>query len=171
MASGCTLSKDDARLRDAPSLGPKIDEMVRAIGTRTKVAGMLGITVQQLRRLIAGTSRPSMRTLLKLTELSGRGLDWVIEGDSQAQVALKTAKAQTVGWAQLGTRVFERLRRAHVDVLGAEPEATRLHEVAGTVVALVFGAREGDGDVELAELAADIYSGGLNAGAATGRKR
>jgi hypothetical protein len=64
------------RSLDVRSLAAQIDRLATKIGTRTEAARRAGITVQQLRRLIVGTSTPRVTTLLRLAEAAGERLDW-----------------------------------------------------------------------------------------------
>jgi phage repressor protein C with HTH and peptisase S24 domain len=68
----------------SPSLAPEVGLRVKAaaekIGTRVDAASAGGISDDQLRRIIDGTSQPTFQTIAKLSKASGISMEWIAFG-------------------------------------------------------------------------------------------
>ncbi len=77
---GMTVKANPQRRPDLIAIGRRIREIRGFELTQAQFAKRLGIGQQQLSNYENGRSAPTLEILVKLQSLSGKSLDWIVDG-------------------------------------------------------------------------------------------
>lgn len=70
-----------------PELGTRIGRVAEKVGGQARTAEMMGVSLSQLKRYIAGTNQATFDAVAKLSQNAGVCLDWLAFGDEPMLVS------------------------------------------------------------------------------------